>query len=79
MPNYFMPDHNNGNNYSVKRKRKNGYTEFYQLPSEGIYTKHEMSQIIDKVPGKWIKTKPDNKAYIFGLRQLIDKEAYTLA
>jgi hypothetical protein len=72
MPVYFMPQNVNNNNYHITRKLKNGVLIRDQLPSEGIYTPYEMSRIFEDIPGQWIKTSANNKAYIWGLRKLLD-------
>jgi hypothetical protein len=75
---YFMPDKLENCNYYITRKLKNGTLIRDQLPSEGIYTEYEMSNILDDIPGKWIKTPANNKGYIWGLRKLFDVTNYKI-
>lgn len=70
MPRYFKPAPT-ARNYDITRKLRSGRLVRDQLPSEGIYTEHEMAQVLPPVPGDWIEVPRSRVAIIFGLRQLI--------
>lgn len=76
MPRYFKPaEPKSGRNYNVTRRMKNGLLTRDQLPFEGIYTPHEMAQIVDaeRIPGEWIDVPRSRVVFIFGLRQQVIK------
>ena len=76
MPVYFMPDKVENCCYYVTRKLKNGTLIRDHLSSGGVYTEYEMSNILDDIPGKWIKTPSSNIGYVWGLRRMFDVTNY---
>ena len=72
MPRYFKPHEQPGSpNYMVTRKNRAGVWVRDQLPSEGVYTPHEVAQIREFIPGLWLTLKPGQTGYVFGLRKIL--------
>lgn len=71
MRTYFQPEiPKDRRNYQIVRRRKNGQLVRDQLPFEGLYTAHEMAQIVSpEIPGEWVTLPAKEVGFIFGLRQ----------